>query len=207
MYYRGMLASILAITIVLGVFGGGFALAVVGFVRETQKINTDELSRRFSLTKQDRLIITPRKSTYLAGALLGLAVAAPLAAFVAEGFSYYSTVPILLLLGLAYFVVHNVKMLLWKGPFLLADRNGIQYRLWSDTVIPWEAIVGLKRFEYKEGERIMIYVDPAYQPRTITRGLLHEYAAARLYVNLSDTSHRLGHLLAAFRLYRPDLYH
>ena len=201
-----MLASIFAITIVLGVFGGGFALAVVGFVRETRKIDTDELSHRFSVTKQDRLIITPRKSTYIAGALLGLAFAAPLAAFVSQGISDYPTVPILLLLGLAFFVVHNAKMLLWKGPLLLADRNGIQYRPGSDTVIPWEAILELKRFKYKEAERIMIYVDPAYQPLTTARRLLPEYAAGRLYVNLSNTSHRLGHLLAAFRLYRPDLY-
>ncbi|HUD91239.1 hypothetical protein [Sphingobium sp.] len=202
-----MLASILAITIVPAVFGGGFALAVFRFVRETRKINTDELSHRFSLTKQHRLVITPRKSTYVAGALLGFAIAAPLAALVAQGVSDYSAVAIMLLLGITYFMAHNVRMFLWKGPFLQIDKNGIQYRLWSDAVIPWQAIIGLKRYEYKEGERIMIYVDPAYQPQTMTRRFLPESAVGRLYLNLSGTSHRLGHLLAAFRLYRPDLYH
>jgi hypothetical protein len=202
-----MLVSVLAIAFALAVFGGGFTLAVVGFLRETRKTSTDELSRRFSLTQQDRLVVTPRKSTHVAGALLGLAVAAPLAALVAQGVSNYLIIPILLLLGATYFVAHNLKIILWKGPFLIADQNGIQYRIWSDTVIPWRAIIELKRFEYKEQERIMIYVDPAYQPQTITRRLLPEREAGRLYLNLSDTSHRLGHLLAAFRLYRPDLYH
>lgn len=201
-----MLASVLAIAIVLAVFGGGFALAVIGFVRETQKINTDELSRRFPLTIQDRLVISPRKGTYVAGALLGLLVAIPLAGLVAQRVSDYPAVPILLL-GIAYFMGHNVKMFLWKGPLLVIDKHGIQYRLWSDSVIPWKAIIGLKRYEYRERERIMIYIDPAHQPMTMARRLLPESAAGRLYLNLSDTSHRLGHLLSAFRFYRSDIYH
>lgn len=201
-----MLASILVVAFVLAVFGGGFTLAVIGFVRETRKIDTDELSRCFSFTHQDRLVVTPHKGTHLTGALLGSAIAAPLALFVVKGGSDYPAVPILLLLGVVCFVVHNLKMLFWKGPFLLADQNGIQYRLWSDAIIPWRAITRLKRFEYKEGERIMIYVDPAYQPQSARCRFLPEPEAGRLYLNLADTNHRLGHLLAAFRLYRPDLY-
>lgn len=201
-----MLNSLLAFALFLTVFGGGFALAVIGFIREMRKVDTDELSRQFPFRAENRLIVMPRKGTYVAGGLLGFAAAVCMVGIAIHAEALEAAMIALVLLAAIYFVVHNVKMLLWSGPILIADQNGIQYRRWSNVPIPWDAMIALKRIEYKERERIMIIIDPAYRLSGKVGRLIRTSEGKAVYVNLADTDHRLGHLLAVFRANRPHLY-
>lgn len=201
-----MLIKIFVFVLIIAVYGGGFALAVAAYIRERRKVSTEVLSRQFPFTAQDRLIVLPCRTPHIVGALLSAGIAGPMALWVYQGISDQLAIPIFFFVVATATLVHFIKMLLWKGPLLTADKNGILYRRWSNTVIPWEAVRSLKRYEYKEGERILLSVDHAYPGDGFLNKLGNAHGANNMYVTLANADHRLGHLLAAFRVHRPDLY-